>query len=228
MIGNSEADNEGLEWIYLGCPHCDTHSRFLAQNTIIVEDEYAPGEKNRDFHTLATCEHCEDVVYVRCSDIDIDPDWAFFYHYHHPSSPGPTRSNEVPCEVFDAISEAHRCWQAGAFLATLVMCRRTVETLFHDRGVPASTSLQKSIEAARAKKLFETSNLDLADLLRLLGNAGAHQSSKASFLSDKSSASKAARDAYKLTSDLVAQVYVVPAKVKEMHRKLSQGDSGGN
>ena len=41
----------------------------------------------RSFHTLATCENCDDVIYIKCYEVDIDPDWHFGYEYHSHGRP---------------------------------------------------------------------------------------------------------------------------------------------
>ena len=83
--GEDLTDHEGIAWIYLDCPHCLTHSRFTPQHTTIVDwsvDEI--GLLQRELHSLAVCENCGDVIYIKCFEVDDDRDWWFDYEYHYP------------------------------------------------------------------------------------------------------------------------------------------------
>jgi hypothetical protein len=215
--GSDIADHSGLSWIYLHCPHCRAHARFTPLHTTIVNQPEVSGVATRDFHSLAVCEHCDDVIYIKCEEIDFDPDWHFHYQYHfprtlHPASDSPDLP--YPESIWQSIWEAHKCLQAGAPLAAVVMCRRTIEAVLHDQGVSSKLTLARGLETVAKNATFHNSMIAVADLIRILGNVGAH-AGKPSLISESD-----ASEAYKFTQSLLEMLYVLPARAKDIRNRL--------
>jgi len=194
--GEDLTDHNGLAWIYLLCPYCNTKTKFVSVHTVVIkqpEEEYGIP---RDFHTLASCENCGDVLYVKCSEIDFDPDWHFAYEFHHPRSVLSYSAADIPEIVWLSLNEAHICFNAGAYIATVVMCRRTIEAILRDKGLPKNLGLAKALQKVARDLTLHESMVQISDLIRLLGNIGAHAS-------DKRIDEKDAKEAYELTQKLI-------------------------
>jgi len=223
--GEDLTDHHGIDWIYLHCPHCNSHSRFISQYTIVVElpiDDI--GVSTKDFHSLAACENCSDIVYIKCFEHDFDPDWWFGYEYHHPQATFTLTETELPTLIYRSFLESHKCLQAGAYLATAVMCRRTIEALLYDKGVDKKLNLAKGIQKLANEMKFHESMINIADIVRLIGNIGAHADESANI--EKSQA----EEIHKLTERLIEMIYIIPVqiqKIKEKHLQMAKKDTHG-
>lgn len=220
--GDDLVDHVGVKWIYLVCPHCNTYTKFYPKYTIIVQqpdDETEASE--RDFHSLAACECCEDIIYLRCVEYDFDPDWYFGYQYHHPQSSFIHSPTDLPSTVFTSFSEAHKCLLAEAYLATAVMCRRTIEALLHDRGVDKKLTLAAGLQKVAKDLTLHESMVKVADIVRFIGNIGAHADEENQITKDQ------AQEIYRLTDRLIEMIYVIPLKIQQMKDKIDAGKKKG-
>ena len=79
----------------------------------------------------------------------------------------------IPCGVRDGVTEARKCFDAGAFLATAVMVRRAIEGFCADQGVNQKI-LHRALRELVQRNVIDARLLEWADGLRILGNVGAH------------------------------------------------------
>lgn len=209
--GADVADNDGVKWIWLDCPHCGSKSKFHPA----FHARVARGEKEygieTDHHYLSTCDFCGDVVYVKFWEIDLDPDWTIQYETHYPLI-GDQVSDQLPKLVHASFKEASRCLNATAPIATVVMCRRTIEAVIKDQG-SSKRNLVDGIKDLVASKTLPDSLGALADVVRMVGNIGAHAS-------DDEVTQSQAREMYDLTKALVDGVYLTPHRVANIRLKL--------
>lgn len=208
--------HDGVEYVYLRCPHCGAYAKFSPKHTIIVDQGEQEYGDVKDFHTLAVCENCNDVVYVKFYEVDFDPDWWFDYEYHHPQYMFEFTVLTVPESIVESFSEAHKCLQAGAYLASVVMCRRTIEALLNDKGIKNYSTLAKGIEKLSGYGVLHESMINVADVIRLIGNTGAH------FTNKRIKKKEQAQEAYELTKGLIETIYFLPDKVKAIKEKISK------
>lgn len=221
-VGPDLLDHEGLDWIYLNCPHCGVYSKFTPKSVIMVEegtDNDYEDVTTRGFHHLAMCEFCNDIIYVKCYDLDFDPDWWFDYEYHHPKLKFNITESIIPINIIESLREAHTCIHAGAFLASLVMCRRTIEALLNEKGISKGVSLAKGIKKLEETGELPESMINSADLIRLIGNTGAH------FTNKKIDKKEQAYQAYELTKNLLEIIYVLPDKITKIKYKMNNIES---
>lgn len=175
----------------------------------------ARGEKSHgietDHHYLSTCDYCGDVVYVKFWEIDFDPDWTIQYETHYPLV-GDQFSDQLPRIVHASFLEASRCLNAAAPIATVVMCRRTIEAIIKDQGSSKRTLIE-GIKDLVATKTLPSSLGALADVVRVVGNVGAHAS-------DDLVEQAQAREMYDLTKALVDAIYITPHRVAGIRQKF--------
>ncbi|NUB27225.1 DUF4145 domain-containing protein [Azospirillum brasilense] len=215
-FGKDLMDHNGIKWIYLICPHCGTRVKFSPIHVVVVKGEEL-GMLTRDYHYLCKCEYCNDVVYAKFWEVDFDPDWHFAYEMHFPAAIF-NGSVDLPEQVNVSFSEATKCLNADASLATLVMCRRTVEAIVRDKGGSSGGGLYSEIDKLIKDGTLPDSMGRLANVIRMVGNKGAHASELATD-------SKQARDAYELTKKMIDVIYLVPRQVHEIRSKLEQEKS---
>jgi hypothetical protein len=113
----------------------------------------------------------------------------------------------IPREVRDGVTEARKCFDAGAFLATAVMVRRAIEGFCADQGVNEER-LQLALRELVQRNVIDARLLEWADRLRVLGNVGAHFTNQAVTKQDAS-------DALDLIEAMLDYVYVFSAKFEQ-------------
>lgn len=214
-VGNDLPDHKGIKWVYLLCPYCKTRTKFNPLHLAVVRKDDDYGLMERDFHYLCQCEYCQEVVYTKFWEVDFDPDWTFQYELHHPVSLFNYPEYKLPELVWLSFSEANRCLNAGAYLAVVVMCRRTIEGILKDKGAPKNLSLAKAIEKLANDSTIHDSMKHLADLVRVVGNIGAHAS-------DLKVDEERAKETYEHTQKLIDMLYVLPEHAERVREKIDE------
>lgn len=98
--------------------------------------------------------------------------------------PSPRRlSKAVPRAPCDELVEARKCFDARAYTATLVMVWRTLEGKCADQGSTKMT-LAESLKDPQAQGKIDGLLAEWADLLRVVGNEGAHFIGNKAFTED--------------------------------------------
>ena len=82
-------------------------------------------------------------------------------------------SGLIPESLRLEVGEARACFRSGAYTATVVMVRRTLEGICTDNGIKGST-LFKSLAHMKELNLIDGRLFEWAQALRILGNEGAH------------------------------------------------------
>lgn len=210
--GEDVTDHDGIKWVMITCAHCAARARLIPIHSAAVRSTDTLGATNTDYHYLCQCENCSDVTYVKFWEVDFDPDWAFRYETHYPLVSDPI-SVDLPPTVTAPFYEAGRCLNVGAALATVVMCRRTIEAVLSDKGAPKGRALSQSIKTLTKDHILHESMGNLADLVRLVGNIGAHHSDQEIDLAQ-------ARQTYALTKGLLDALYITPKHVAAIKERL--------
>ncbi|WP_028292752.1 DUF4145 domain-containing protein [Oceanobacter kriegii] len=215
QVGSDLPDHKGIKWVYLLCPYCNTRTKFKPIHLAVVRKDDDYGLMERDFHYLCQCEFCQEVIYAKFWEVDFDPDWTFQYELHHPVSLLSYSEYGLPELVWLSFSEANKCLNAGAYLAVVVMCRRTIEGILKDKGAPKNLSLAKAIEKLADDSTIHESMKHLADLVRVVGNIGAHAS-------ELKVDEKRAKETYELTQKLIDMLYVLPKNAERARNRIDE------
>src|SRR5688500_17784644 len=80
---------------------------------------------------------------------------------------------DVPDDIRDDAQEAHRCFGAEAYKATVTMARRAIQAACHERGAP-DKRLVDQIGWLEEERKITPQMRDMADRVRITGNDGAH------------------------------------------------------
>ena len=149
------------------CPKCDEPSKspVLGRATAYNEDWEIPAE-----FAFLQCGNCLSPLVQWREDFGqgFGADKPVFMY------PAPRRlSHEIPRQLRAEFDEACKCFAAKAYGATVVMVRSTLEGTAHQEGVSKRT-LDDALKEMQAQGKIDGMLAEWADLLRVVGNDGAH------------------------------------------------------
>ncbi len=190
------------------CPRC--------QQTVVASQEaIAQPFPDHDFnilrHIIARCEICYQALLLEQdgqapkSERDAKCVWPVLDR---------VLSEAVPESLRREHGEATSCFKSGAYTATVVMVRRTLEGVCNQHGVTRKP-LFKALEEMEGKGLIEGRLLEWSQELRVLGNEAAHFTGGHVSRQDAS-------DAIALAEAILDYLYVFSARFEEFKSRRGQ------
>lgn len=200
------------------CPHC-----YL---DVIVEPVTEPindiGGHNTYF--VALCPHHKDrgrfckpffVVYESLND-------CIVARYPIPSYEWTTYHKSIPDNIRKDCAESMRCLGSKAYKATVMLCRRVIETICYDKLGDKIKKIKDGevklwilIDKLKEEGLITENLRSAAHEIRRLGNYGAHFQDDGLDEVEYSEAS----EVREFTSHLLNELYIIPYKTAEMKSK---------
>jgi hypothetical protein len=206
------------------CPHCGNVAPQRLVFAHRFEDKgYAMADtapRDQTFPTVAyltICETCDNVLlYGVTWNIPEDDDFTKSFLLY---PAGPQLHHSVPSRVQEIYAEALRI-QRIAPNAFAVQIRRALEAVCEDRKAPTGT-LYKRLQHLASRGDIPPTLAEMTDLLRLLGNVGAH------------AGSTNIQPGYVFPLDeffraIVEYVYVAPSKIRDFQEHLSKVAKGSS
>lgn len=199
------------------CPHCNNK----APQTLIHTQEFEESwysedsyqeEKINGYYYVASCDTCKGIlVYADILSRQADKVNFAFYQLLWPEEK--TLPYEAPRHIRKIYEEAALIQQASpsAFAAQI---RRGLEAICVNRGIKERnlrTALKKLAEKGEIPKVLA----EVTDVLRLLGNVGAHWTEQRVYPSQ----TPALDDFFKT---IVEYIYVAPSKLQEFKYQLKK------
>lgn len=123
----------------------------------------------------------------------------------------------APPAVNEDFVEAQKCYDAEAYKATVVICRRALETMA-DLQQAKGKNLFEKIEDLHNREAISKGTFEIATQVRQFGNYGAHP--KDDLLSEVTPQDAAA--ILGITQHLLRDVYEIPEKVENLKRRLQK------
>ena len=104
------------------CPYCGNQAAFPT-----VTDPYREGSGNEQrLIAVARCIACEEYILAL---LRIEERFGWIYDCHYPlDKPNDTLSEDIPLEIRSDFKEAMRAEWIKAYKATVLMCRRSLQT----------------------------------------------------------------------------------------------------
>lgn len=127
----------------------------------------------------------------------------------------PEIAQVVPAPIAQSIREAHRCHEAGAYIACVVMCRRVLEALCAHLLPKAGGTLATRIEHLHKAGHLDVRMLEWATALREDGNLAAHETEYA-FNKHES------RALLDFSESIIEQVLVTTSKFEAFKQQRAQ------
>jgi len=180
------------------CPFCNVHSTF----SLWV------GSTN---HGIFACDKCGGVVYFIMEKDQVKD----YYPKRIPQT-----DESIPTEIANDYKEAVKCFDVGAFKASVVMSRRAIQSSALEKGIKKG-KLRDQIDELHAKKFIPDSVKEWAQEIRLTGNIGAHPDED--LLQDVTK--QDAEEMIKFLEQYLNYVYVMPAKVEAQRERRQKKET---
>jgi hypothetical protein len=203
------------------CPHCGNRApqRLVHRQDFRTSGYYLDGRRDQsDYEAayfVAACETCHEVL-VYLAEAHIPPDLQFSETDLMWPDPG-----HLPRSVPEAI---RNCYEEAARIKSLapnafaVQIRRALEALCEDRGQSAG-SLHQRLQKLAATGEIPSVLAEMTDVLRLLGNLGAHASTQPV----RPGHVRAIDEFFRA---VIEYVYIAPGKIREFRERLREGPPG--
>ncbi len=196
------------------CPNC--HASVDAQeigSTIVDGWTGDTGD-----YVFLRCRKCDRPIVMKMDlkypDLDTGPERGSRGTRVYPAPPRVGRPG-VPAQIDASINEAHVCFEAGAYLACAVMCRRTLETLTAHHLPKAKGTLAKRVETLHKDGVINDTLAAWAKALREDGNLAAHEPEAQLDAGD-------ARPLLEFSEALVDFVFVLNARFKQFEERRAK------
>lgn len=193
--------------IDLFCPSCNimTAARIEASTTKagIESDMFDP---DADLHhvslMIALCRRCDGPFLVRTKTVTIGGE---FTSVSSPEVlyPKPQRGElkDVPKSIADAIFEARKTFDVGAYTGCILMATRALESMCHEKHAPKGT-LISMLKWLHGEGILDKRLADWAHEIRTIRNDAAHEAEFVATAED-------ARDTLDLVESIVLVVYTI-------------------
>jgi hypothetical protein len=167
-------ENKKREKIIQFCPDCNS----IVETEIVFE--YPHNVQHIDemrcegtIVKLAKCLNCENPILFTEDFIDIEDNYFVQGKVQlYPDKESGLKSN-APSTILRPYNEALKCFRANAYEATVVMCRKGIDAICHDKGETKGNLVNK-LKNLKDNGLLENTFYNWSNELREIGNLGAH------------------------------------------------------
>ncbi|HEY7339006.1 MAG TPA: DUF4145 domain-containing protein [Bryobacteraceae bacterium] len=202
---------EGLFSLRGSCPHCRADAGFLIVPTASGQNIKAVNMGGNGTSQWAwAIMQCQSCLKYILGNVHRQSNGSWSYSTHYPvGAPDDTVAPEVPKEIAYDFKEALRCRWLNCFRATLIMCRRSIESSCINLGAKTGRLIEKIDYLRETGKITEPLK-DLAHQVRLEGNQGAHGDPEGDADSERCDAVIA------FAREFFHHVYVMPSKLEKI------------
>ena len=187
------------------CPHCSPTKSYFRPVASYLEN--APNGFQRVI-SAAQCESCKKFILVVAHRNSHNQQCALDYVFPL-GKPNDGVDTNVPKEIAADFSEALRCHFIKSYKASVVMCRRAIQSSAIELKAKGGRLIDQIDDLFSSGKITEALK-EFAHEVRLTGNDGAHP--------DKDGLAnvgeKDSNDIIDFTREYLHHVYVMPAKLK--------------
>ncbi len=203
-------EEEELEFMLVDCKECGA----------IVNAEVVGGYIDTDNVTAETY-RISLLRCPRCGGPALVSEIAFNDGFDQPVRLYPPRETgigpAIPKSIRSAYEEARTCFNAKAYTATAIMCRKILEGIAEEHSITAR-NLATSLKDLRDKGIIESRLFEWADALRISGNEAAHGVSTSISAQD-------AKDILEFTNALLEYVFTFQDKFRAFQKRRNDKES---
>lgn len=206
------------------CGHCGVKGHFTPCGNGVVSRDLSTYQFEHCEQALS-CDSCERLTIAMSTDWDYadyvtggSSDWGTFWNHcqvddHFPKWVQGRDFKVAPSHIADAASEAHRVFSIGAFRATAILCRATLEAVCKDKDAEGK-DLFKKIDDLHEKGKIRSIVKETAHVLRAIGNDMAHGDFDSEL--DQEDAS----DILDFLDSIINEIYESPAQLARMQANV--------
>lgn len=193
------------------CPHCNAKATYSG-----IYDTFPTMKsltKGRLYHALVRCDSCGKIILLIFKGVKktTTPE-GYFYIDKELVDQYPKRIPKlheyIPPQVADDYIEAIKCFDVGAWKASVVMCRRALQGSAIEKGAKKDR-LADQIDELYNQQMITKSIKDWAHEIRLTGNIGAHPNKDCL----ENVTKEDAKELINFVEEYLNYVYVMPSKV---------------
>lgn len=188
----------------IACPRCDAK----VDAKILASKRYRGDEEPPSETYFLECPACHGCIVAEQEQYGPD-EYSSATRLWPDPSPSTSHHFSIPKLTRDSLEEAHKCFDAGAYAACAVMCRRALEAICAEHKTK-SKILAGGLKELRDKKIIDEKLFEWGDALRQHGNIGAHASEDAEPVSRED-----ARNLLEFARAICEYVFVLSAKYSE-------------
>lgn len=123
-------------------------------------------------YSFLKCPKCaQPFIMIEVNHVDDNDGWDEPRRLYPPIERG--ISLAIPNSLRLAYSEAYTCFKAKAYIATAIMCRKTLEGIADENKITVR-NLATALKEMKDKGIIENRLYEWADALRISGNEAAH------------------------------------------------------
>jgi hypothetical protein len=204
----SEAE-AAKSWAFI-CPHCEQPANAQVRGKAVWDGYGEDGLVNPPVEwTLVQCHRCAQPTLQAREDFG-----GGFADDERPATVYPARrqlAGGVPEGLRREWEEARTCFDAKAYAACVVMVRRTLEGTCEEQGIKVK-NLQKALQELANTGRIDQTLAEWANVLRRVGNRGAHYTGEAVPRQD-------AEDALAFAEALLDHLYVLRRRFDEFRSR---------
>ena len=198
------------------CPHCcNTAPQLLVHHQFHLEKAYDTSNGSESEHPwssfVAVCETCKHILVYDNTGNSWEADQFHLADLVYPQSSYLHYS--VPRKIKNVYNEAHRIKELAPS-AFAVQIRRALEAICEDQGAKKG-NLQSRLETLTKEGKLPSILSDVGDILRLLGNIGAHGITESIHPLQANSLDEFFRA-------IVEYIYIAPFRLKEVREQMKK------
>lgn len=128
--------------------------------------DFKQGFKEENYEGPIQCRNCGKNLFVRIFE-------GYLVQEVRPLKVPIDISSKIPKEIRDDLNEAMNCFSVDCYRASVVMCRRALESAMDIKGISGNTLAEK-LQKSFTQGLMDKATYNTSSGIRLFGNYGAH------------------------------------------------------
>lgn len=182
---------------------CSACEAFVDGEVIAAYDHFDEGVETTGKYSFLKCPKCARPLIVL--QLDEGSGWDEPRRLYPPIETDISLS--IPDQLRLTYDEARKCFRAKAYIATAIMCRKTLEGIAQENKITAR-NLANALKEMKEKGIIENRLFEWADALRISGNQAAHGAT--SKISNQD-----AKDILEFTHALLEYVFTIQEKFEQ-------------